>query len=170
LGEKRAWAIALGDIAELLAAKGEADQALKLHQEELVIYEALDDKRSRAVTLSQIAGLLAAKGEVDQALKLHQEQLVIYEALDDQDSIAQTLWSIAQIELRQQHFGQAFEHLAASYDITLKLGRLDAICYVGQDFGQVLCARGDTEKGLAVLERSRDGFVKLARPENARNV
>jgi hypothetical protein len=57
--------------------------------------------------------------------------------------------------------------LAASYDINLKLGRLDGICYVGQDFGQLLCAIGYPEKGLAVLERSRDGFVKLGQPENA---
>jgi hypothetical protein len=51
-----------------------------------------------------------------------------------------------------------------------KLGRLDAICYVGKLFGQLLCERGDPEKGMAVLERFRDGFVKLARPENARYV
>jgi hypothetical protein len=34
-------------------------------------------------------------------------------------------------------------------------------------FGQFLCAAAGREKGLAVLERSRDGFVKLGRPENA---
>ena len=130
---------------------------------------ALGDKRSRAITLGGIARLLAAKGDVDQALKLHQENLAIAEALGDLDGIANTLWSIATIEMRQ-HFKQAFEHLAVSYDINIKVGRLDAICYVGQDFGQLLCARGDPEKGLAVLERSRDGFVKLARPENARYV
>jgi tetratricopeptide (TPR) repeat protein len=127
----------------------------------------LGEKRARAITLGDIARLLAAKGDVDQALKLHQEKLAIVEALGDPDSIAHTLWSVAQIELRQQHFEQAFEHLAASYDINLKLGRLDAICSVGQDFGQLLCVAGDREKGLAVLERSRDGFVKLGRPENS---
>jgi tetratricopeptide (TPR) repeat protein len=127
----------------------------------------LGEKRARAITLGDIARLLAAKGDVDQALKLHQEKLAIVEVLGDPDSIAHTLWSVAQIELRQQHFEQAFEHLAASYDINLKLGRLDAICSVGQDFGQLLCVAGDREKGLAVLERSRDGFVKLGRPENS---
>jgi tetratricopeptide (TPR) repeat protein len=110
-------------------------------QERLAIFEALGDKRSRAITLCQIARLLADKGEVDQAPKLHQEKLAICEALGDPDSIAQTLWSIAQIELRQQHFQQAFEHLAASYDINLKLRRLDAICYVGQDFWPISLCR-----------------------------
>ena len=127
----------------------------------------MGEERARAITLGDIARLLAAKGDVDQALKLHQEKLAIVEALGDPDSIAHTLWSVAQIELRQQHFEQAFEHLAVSYDINLKLGRLDAICSVGQDFGQLLCVAGDREKGLAVLERSRDDFVKLGRPENS---
>ena len=113
---------------------------------------------------------MAAKGEVDQALTPHQESLAIYEALGDPDSIAHALWSVAKIELSQQQVEQAFEHLAASYDINLKLGRLDAICYVGLYFGQLFCAIGDPEKGLAVLKRSRDGFVKLGRPENARFV
>jgi Tn3 transposase DDE domain len=105
------------------------------------------------------------KGRRDQASE--PGKLEACEPLGDPDSIAHTLWSVAQIELRQQHFEQAFEHLAASYDINLKLGRLDAICSVGQDFGQLLCVAGDREKGLAVLERSRDGFVKLGRPENS---
>ena len=170
LGDKRSRAVTLSYIARLLADKGEVDKALKLHQENLVIYEALGDKWARAVTLDDIARLLADKGEVDKALKLHQENLVIYEALGNLEGVANALWSIAKIELRQRHIQQAFEHLAASYDISLKLGRLDAICQVGQDFGQLLCARGDPEKGLAVLERSRDGFVKLARQENARYV
>jgi hypothetical protein len=107
---------------------------------------------------------------VDQALKLHQEQLAIAEALGDLDGVANTLWSIAQIELHEQHFQQAFERLADSYAINLKLGRLDGICYVGLDFGQLLCAAGQREEGLAVLERSRDGFAQLGRSEKARYV
>jgi hypothetical protein len=38
---ERDQAITQGDIARLLAAKGEVDQELKLHQESLFIYEAL---------------------------------------------------------------------------------------------------------------------------------
>ena len=90
--------------------------------------------------------------------------------MGDQDSIAHTLWAIAKIELSQQHFEQTFGHLAASYGINLKLERLEGICHVGLDFGQLLCASGYLQQGLAVLERSRDGFVKTGRPENARYV
>ena len=68
-------AVALGDIARIYADKGDVDQALKLHQEELEVYEQLGDKRSRAVTLGDIARIYADKGDVDQALKLHRERL-----------------------------------------------------------------------------------------------
>jgi hypothetical protein len=84
---------------------------------------ALGDKRSRAITLGDIARVLAAKGDVDQALKLHQENLAIAEALGDLDGIAKLSGPSPQIEMRQQHFKQAFEHLAVSYDINLKVGR-----------------------------------------------
>jgi hypothetical protein len=102
----------------------------------------MGDDNNEAAGESNIARLLAGKGEVDQALKLNQEKLAIVENLGDPDSIAHTLWSIAKIDLRQQNFKQAFEHLAASSGINLTLRRLEGIYYVGLDFGHLLCASG----------------------------
>jgi tetratricopeptide (TPR) repeat protein len=167
LGDKRSRAVTLGDIARLRAAKGEVDAALQLHQERLGIFEGLGDKRERAVTLGDIARLRAAKGEVDAALQLHQERLAVYEALGDKAGVANTLWSIAQIELNEKKFRQAYEHLTKSYEILLRLGRLDGICAVGLDLGQLLCAAGQPDEGRKILTRSRDGFAKLGRPDRA---
>ena len=48
--------IALGKIADVLAARGEVDEALRIRrEEELPVYERLGDVRSRAITLGQIA-------------------------------------------------------------------------------------------------------------------
>ena len=134
---------------------------MKLHQEELGIYEALGDTRSRAVTLGDIARIRRAKGQVDEAMKLHQEMLGIFEALGDADGKANALWSMAEIELQRTDIALAREHLGAAYGILLKIGRLDGIAVVGVTFGQVLCAAGETAEGLAVLARSRDGFRTL---------
>jgi len=76
--------------------------------------------------------------------------------------------SAARIELAQHKLQDAFAHLAESYAINLKLGRLDGICMVGLDLGQFLCMSGQREQGLAVLARSRDGFQKLGREREAR--
>ena len=70
-GEVRERAVTLGDIARLRARKGDVDEALRLHHEELEVYERLGEVRERAVTLGDIARLRARKGEVDEALRLH---------------------------------------------------------------------------------------------------
>jgi len=122
------------------------------------------------VTLGDIARIRAAKGEVDAALQLHQETLGICEGLGDLDGMANALWSIAQIELRLQKLQDAFDHLAKSYEIVLRLGRLDGICVIGLDLGGLLCDAGQRTEGLEILTRSRDGFSKLGRAAMARQV
>ncbi len=161
LGDKRSRAVTLGDIARIHADKGEVDAALALHLEELDVYESLDDKRSRAVTLGNIARIHADKGEVDMALALNLEMLDIFESLGDKDGKANTLWSIAKIEVKKQEWQAAFEHFAAAYAINLQLSRLDGICYVGLDLGQLLCAVGRRDEGVVILQRSLAGFQKL---------
>ena len=127
----------------------------------LGIFEALGDKRARAVTLGDIARIRADKGEVDAALQLQQERLAANKALGDQDGIAAASWDLAQLEMSRQNFPAAFPLLAQAYAILQQTGRLDGICMVGTVLGQFLCAMGQREEGLAILTRSRDGFVKL---------
>ena len=76
-------AVTLGDIARIYTAQGRVEDALKLHQEILQVYEQLGDVRSRAVTLGDIARIYTAQGRVEDALKLHQERLQVYEQLGD---------------------------------------------------------------------------------------
>jgi hypothetical protein len=167
LGDKRSRALTLGGIARIRRDKGDIDAALLLHNEMLAIFEALGDKRSRAVTLGDIAWIRRTKGDIDAALQLHAERLGIFEALGDRQERAHTLWSIAQVEIQQQKRKEAFAHLAESYTLLLELGHLDGICMVGLDLGQLLCMAGQREQGLAILTRSRDGFLKLGRPQMA---
>ncbi len=63
---------------------------------------------------------------------------------------------------------KAFEHLAESYTINMKLGRLDGISSVGLYLGRILCQAGQTEQGLEILERSRRGFERLGQPQLSR--
>jgi tetratricopeptide (TPR) repeat protein len=94
---ERERAVVLGEEAHIRAAKGEVNDALKLHKVRLAVYETLGDKRSRAITLGDIARIRANKGEVDAALTLHQEELVVYEDLGDKYSRAVTLGDIAHL-------------------------------------------------------------------------
>ena len=74
---------------------------------------------------------------------------------------AKTLWHIAKIELQREALQTAFDYLSESYAILKKTGRLDGICWVGIDLGQLLCISGNTESRLKILEQSRTGFRKL---------
>ncbi|MBI5094924.1 MAG: metallophosphoesterase, partial [Candidatus Hydrogenedentes bacterium] len=55
-GREREAALAISLIADILAARGDLDEALRIREEEeLPVYEKLGDVRSRAVTMGQIA-------------------------------------------------------------------------------------------------------------------
>ena len=99
LGDVRSRAVTLGQIADVLAVRGELDEALRIRrEEELPVYERLGDVRSRAVTLGQIADVLAVRGELDEALRIRrEEELPVYERLGDVRSRAVTLGQIADV-------------------------------------------------------------------------
>ncbi len=117
--------------------------------------------------MGDIARIMVDKGEVDEALKLHQERLGVFDELGDISEKAHTLWGMAQIELKCESYQEAFEHLNESYTLNMKLGRLDGICFVGRDLGRLLCQAGQKEQGMEILTRSRDGFIKLGREQQA---
>jgi len=117
--------------------------------------------------LGEIAKIRLNKGEVDEALKLHKERPQVFDELGDIDSKAATLWDLAQIEVKRKSVQTASDYLTESYGLFLKLDRLDGICFVGLLLGPLLCGDGNTEEGLNILQRSRDGFRKLGWKELA---
>ncbi|MFZ1643149.1 MAG: hypothetical protein WAV07_17300, partial [Candidatus Contendobacter sp.] len=76
-------------IADVLQARGELDEALRIRrEEELPVFERLGDVRERAVTLGKIADVLQARGELDEALRIRrEEELPVYERLGDVRSL-----------------------------------------------------------------------------------
>jgi hypothetical protein len=83
LGDIRARAITLGQIADILQARGELDEALRIRrEEELPVFERLGAVRERALTFGKIADAFQARGELDEALRIRrEEQLPVYERL-----------------------------------------------------------------------------------------
>jgi tetratricopeptide (TPR) repeat protein len=87
----------MGQIAGVLEARGQLDEALRIRREdELPVFERLGDRHSRAVTMGKIADVLRARGELDEALRIRREdELPIYEELGDQRARAVTMGKIA---------------------------------------------------------------------------
>ena len=67
----------------------EGGEALRIRrEEELPVYEQLDDVRSRAVTLGKIADILYQRGELDEALRIRREDVLpVFEQLGDVRSL-----------------------------------------------------------------------------------
>ena len=56
----------MGQIAAVLQARGQLDEALRIYQEEVLpVYERLGDVRAKAVTMGQIADILKALDQGD---------------------------------------------------------------------------------------------------------
>ncbi|EGV33790.1 hypothetical protein ThidrDRAFT_0479 [Thiorhodococcus drewsii AZ1] len=73
-----------GKIADILQARGQLEEALRIRTEELPVYERLGDVRSKAVTQGKIADILQARGQLEEALRIRtEEELPVYERLGD---------------------------------------------------------------------------------------
>jgi tetratricopeptide (TPR) repeat protein len=136
LGDVRSRAVTMGKIADILQARGQLDEALKIRKEELPVYERLGDVRERTVTMGKIADILQARGQLDEALKIrHEEQLPIYERLGDvrellvgRANLAITLLTRGRAEDRDE--ARRLLHLALDEARRLKLPEAQQI----QDF------------------------------------
>jgi tetratricopeptide (TPR) repeat protein len=155
-------AVLSGEIADILQARGELEEALRIRREdELPVYERLGDVRSKAVTMGKIADILQARGELEEALALLQQSLEITRGLRYRDGIAFALWKIAQIELSRGDVNEAAPKIFEAYTLVDQMGLLEGIAAIGVVHEQLLIAANGRDGGLAVLGRSEAGFRKL---------
>jgi tetratricopeptide (TPR) repeat protein len=129
-GEKRARAVALGQIAELLADKGEVDQALKLHQERLAIVEALGDPDSIAHTLWSIAKIDLSEQQVEQAFEHLAASYEINLKLGRLEGICYVGLDFGHLFCASGHLEQGLAVLERSRDGFVKFGRPEKARYV----------------------------------------
>jgi len=108
-GNEREAALAASLRADILTARGELDEALRIRtEEELPVYEKLGDVRAKAVTQGKIADILMARGELDEALRIRtEEQLPVYDKLGDVHAKAVTQGKIADILMARGELDEA---------------------------------------------------------------
>jgi len=152
-GRDRLRAMTMGQISDILQARGELDEALRIRREEVLpAYERLGDVRSRAVTMSKIADILQQRGQTDEALRIQrEEELPVYERLGDVRERAVTMGKIADI---LQARGELDEALRILREETLpafeRLGDVrDRAVTMGQ-IADILQQRGQTDEALRI--------------------
>ncbi|HUB50125.1 MAG TPA: hypothetical protein VMB73_34575, partial [Acetobacteraceae bacterium] len=167
--DEHARAVAMGRVADILQARGELDEALRIRrEEELPVYERLGDVRSRAVTMGKIADILQARGELDEALRIRREEtLPVYERLGDVHSRAVALYRIARllIEAGGLDDARALEiHAVASeaFTIARRLKLANGVAHTGALLAQILARAGRISEALPVLDEAEAAFAKLS--------
>lgn len=96
---ERGTALARGLEADVLQARGQLDEALRIRrEEEIPVYERLGDVRAHAVALGKVADILQTRGQLDEVLRIRREELLpVFERLGDVHMRAVTLGKVAAI-------------------------------------------------------------------------
>ena len=92
LGDMRSKAVTMGNIADVLQARGQLDEALRIRTKNNCRFTSgWATCARRPSTMGKIADILQARGQFDEALRIRtEEQLPIYERLGDVRSLAIT--------------------------------------------------------------------------------
>ncbi len=155
-GWEREQVIALGESADILEARGDLDEALRIRREEqLPVYERLGDVRERAVTLGKIADILHARGDLDAALWIRrEEQLPVYERLGDVRERAVMMGRIADILQDRGDLDAALRiNREEELPIYERLGDVRERAVTMGKIADILQARGDLDAALALHEQ-----------------
>jgi tetratricopeptide (TPR) repeat protein len=146
---------ASGQIADILQARGQLDEALRIRvEEQMPVYEKLGEVRSIAITKGKIADILQARGQLDEALRIRrEEELPVYEKLGEVREIAITKGRIADI---LQARGQLDEALRIRREEELpvyeKLGEVRSIAITKGKIADILQTRGELDEALRVYQ------------------
>ncbi len=165
-GSELEAAVARADIADVMFARGELDEALRIRRDEqLPVFERLGDVRARAVTWGQIADVMFARGELDEALRIHHEQLAVFERLGDAQERAVTWGRIADITAMQGDLDTAHRLHSQRLETSRRLGDMDGIATALWDLACIDLARGDVRAAALRIAEAWTLLAQLGRAE-----
>ncbi len=152
LKEEKQRAVALGRIADILQARGQLDEALRIRrEEELPVYERLGDVRSKAVTMGKVADILQARGQLVDALRIRrEEELPVYERLGDVRSKAVTMAKIADILQARGQLDEALREFETVAVVFTNLGDVHSFAVVRGRVADIYFARGQLDEALRI--------------------
>ncbi len=155
-GNEREATLAKGKIADILQARGQLDEALRIRTEDqLPVLERLGEVRSIAITKGKIADILQARGQLDEALRIRTEdQLPVLERLGEVRSIAITKGKIADI---LQARGQLDEALRIRTEDQLpvleRLGEVRSIAITKGKIADILFLQHQQSEAIEIYEK-----------------
>ncbi len=152
-GNEHQFAVARGQMADILVDRGELDEALRIRREEqLPVFERQGDVRAIAVTKGRIADILRAWGELDEALRIRrEEELPVYTRLGDVRAIAITQGKIADILIARGKLDEALRiRREEELPVYKQLGDVHSVAVTQGQIADILVDRGELDEALRI--------------------
>ena len=158
IGDARQRAMVECGLADVLEARGQLGPALRLREEQVPVFEGIQDIRALAVAQSRIADILRMQGQFAEALRLLIDSVIpIYERLGDMRSKAIVLGGVANMHCvagRAVGLEEALRiHTDERLPVFRRLGEARLQAHVQGEIADVLHAGGRFDEALRLHER-----------------
>jgi len=140
----------MGQVADILAARGELDEALRIRrEEELPVYKRMGDVHAHTVAMRKVADILRARGEFDEALRmLREEVLPAFERPGEERERAVTMGKVADIRLARGQLDEALRiRREEQLPVYERLGDVRSLLVGRTNLAINLAERGHNEDG-----------------------
>ena len=155
IGDARQRAMVECGLADVLEARGQLGAALRLREEQVSVFESVQDIRAMAVTQGRIADILRMQGKFAEALRLLVDSVVpIYERLGDMRSKAIVLGGVADMHcVTGRRLADALRiHTEERLPVFRRLGEARLQAHVRGAIADVLYAAGRFDEALRLHE------------------
>jgi CHAT domain-containing protein/Tfp pilus assembly protein PilF len=147
-------ALNFNNIGQIYFSQGKNEQALKLYQQALAIYQANKYPLGIAVTLNHIGRIHTNTGKYNQAIEANQQALTNYKAVGDRTGEGVTLSNLGQIYQKQQQYEKALslyqQALAIHREVGDKVSETATLKYLGD----VLASQNQPQLAIAFYKQS----------------
>jgi tetratricopeptide (TPR) repeat protein len=148
LGELKAIARALSNLASVLKLQGEYDHSRSLYAECQGIFEGLRDQTGVAWSLNSQGDVAREQGEFAAARELYEQGLAIFRGLGDRWGIAGTLADLGNMAREQKNCGEAQQLYRESLKIFQELQHKRGIARLLECFAGLAAAQLQAERSL----------------------
>jgi CHAT domain-containing protein/tetratricopeptide (TPR) repeat protein len=150
--------------ANALYACGDHRAAVELHEQAIVMYEALDNLKEAARTLSSSIQPLILLGEYDRAFKSSEKAREIFIRIGETRRIANLDNNVGNIFHRQDRFEEAMLHYESAYKTLSSYEDWERAAVTLHNMAMCLISLNDFAKSLDCYQKSRELCVRYEMP------
>ncbi len=138
-----------------------ADAALPVLQEALMLERKIGHKRGEAFVLGNLAVVYGIKGEVQKALSNQREVLTVYETLGDLLNLGRAENNIGMTFLNMGRYSTALPHMQRAVELSRQIGTLSGLTNALDSLGTAYLASGYYGKASACLHEALESALEI---------